>query len=252
MLEPVLWGLVQGLTEFLPISSSGHLVLIPELLGVDAPDLATTAVLHLGTLTAVVVYYRGELVWLAHFRSDTDARRVLTLLVIATLPAIAVLAVEGLIEDVQASAVAVAWLLVMNGGILFISGFLRTGSRSLEGGKPWDAIAVGVAQVLAVFPGLSRSGLTITAGQARGFQGTQAARFSFLLSIPVILAAAIIEGAELAGEGGLAVDVLIAVAVAALAGYAAIAIVLRVVNRYGLRPFAYYCFALAAVALIAL
>ena len=252
MLEAVLWGLVQGLTEFLPISSSGHLVLIPELLGVQPPDLATTAVLHLGTLAAVILYYRRDLVWLARFRSEPEARTVLLLLALGTAPAVVVLAMEGIVEDVQASALAVAWLLVVNGVILFMSGFLRGGRRGLATRKPVDALTVGVVQVITAFPGLSRSGLTITAGMSRKLEGREAARFSFLLSVPVIIAAALIEGLELADRGGLTPQVLAGVTVAALSGYFAIELVLKVVNRFGLRPFAWYCFALAAAVLLTL
>lgn len=251
MLQAVVWGLVQGLTEFLPISSSGHLVVVPELLGVDPPDLATTAVLHLGTLAAVVLYFRKDLSKLTRVRSDMEARRTLWLLAVGTAPAVVVFAMKGLVEDVQASVVAVAWLLAVNGVVLFVSGRLRGGRRALEHGKTADAGLVGLAQVLAAFPGLSRSGLTITTGMGRRFEGAEAARFSFLLSIPVILAAALIEGLELAGKGGLSSDVWVGVAVAAVSGYLAITLVLRMVNRFGLRPFAYYCWTVAFLVLIA-
>ncbi len=252
MLQAVIWGLVQGLTEFLPISSSGHLVLVPELLGVDPPDLATTAVLHVGTLAAVVVYFRRDLARLTHVRSDMEARKILWLLAVGTAPALVVLAMEGLVEDVQASVVAVGWLLAINGVILFASGRLRGGKRALREGTTADAGLVGLAQVLSAFPGLSRSGLTITTGMGRRFEGSEAARFSFLLSIPVILAAALIEGLELAGRGGISSYVWVGVAVAAVSGYLAITLVLRMVNRFGLRPFAYYCWTVALVVLVAI
>lgn len=252
MLEAVLWGLVQGLTEFLPVSSSGHLVLVPELLGIDPPDLATTAVLHIGTLVAVIVYYRRDLRWLAGFRSDRQARTSLLLLGVGTIPAVAVLALEGTIESVQASAAAVAWLLSINGVVLLVSGFFRGRERALPQGKAVDGFLVGIAQMLAAFPGLSRSGLTITTGMGRDFRGEEAARFSFLLGIPVILAAGSLEGLELAQAGGLTAGVWVGVVVAAVAGYVAIDLVLRMVNRFGLRPFAYYCWALSIVVLATL
>ena len=251
MLEAIFWGLVQGLTEFLPISSSGHLVLIPALFGIDEPSLATTAVLHIGTLLAVVVYFRSDLKQLILFRTP-EARRVLLLLAVGTAPAVLGLLLVDPVERIQASTVAVALLLILNGAILYAAGWLPRGSRHLTDGKPIDALAVGAAQIAAVFPGISRSGMTISAGQARGFDGKQAARFSFLLSIPVIAAAGTVQGVELAREGGLTSGVWAGVAVAAVSGYLAIALVLRVINRTGLRPFAYYCWALGVLSLIAI
>ncbi|HEX2369177.1 MAG TPA: undecaprenyl-diphosphate phosphatase, partial [Acidimicrobiia bacterium] len=167
MLQAIVWGLVQGITEFLPISSDGHLVLIPALLGLEPPDLATTAVLHLGTLVAVITYFRMDLLRMLRFRSDQGARRMLLLVVVGTLPAVAALALEGPIERLQAIAWVAAALLIVNGLILVVGSRLTSGRTNLEEARPLDAFLVGLVQLVALLPGISRSGTTITVGEAR-------------------------------------------------------------------------------------
>ena len=181
MFEAVLWGLVQGLTEFLPISSSGHLVLVPAFVGVDQPDLATSAVLHLGTLAAVVAFYRRDLVKLTHFRRDPDPRRILALLAIGTVPAVIGVFVEDKIGSLQEDTTAVALALLVTGIVLFVSGWFMSGRLSLERLRLSDGFLIGVAQAIALIPGISRSGMTITAGLSRNLERPEAARFTFRL-----------------------------------------------------------------------
>lgn len=252
MLEAMLWGLVQGLTEFLPISSSGHLVLVPEFLGVEPPDLATSALLHLGTLAAVLLYYRKDLAKLVHFRQDAEARHILWLLIIGTIPATVGLVLERQLELFQESVTAVAIALLVTGVVLVISGFITRRLGSLEGAGTMDAFLVGIAQATALLPGISRSGMTISASLWRGFSAEQAARFSFLLAVPAIAGGGIIETVQLAGEGGISADLLVGVLVAAVSGYLAIAFLIRTLVRIGLRPFALYCFAVGMLALVLL
>jgi undecaprenyl-diphosphatase len=252
MLEAMLWGLVQGLTEFLPISSSGHLVLVPEFLGVEPPDLATSALLHLGTLAAVLLYYRKDLAKLVHFRRDAEARHILWLLIVGTIPATVGLVVERQLEVFQESVTAVAIALLVTGVVLVISGFIARRLKTLEAAGTMDAFLVGIAQATALLPGISRSGMTITASLARGFSAEQAARFSFLLAVPAIAGGGIIEAVQLAGEGGITADLLVGVLVAAVSGYLAIAFLIRTLVRIGLRPFALYCFVVGILALVLL
>lgn len=249
--DAALWGLVQGLTEFLPISSSGHLVLVPALLDKEAPDLATTAVLHLGTLAAVVWYFRSDVAWLARPDRDPQAWHILKLLAVGTVPAvIAGLLLESTFDELFDSPSRVGLALIFTGIVLLASGyFSRLARRMEEAGLP-DAVVVGSAQALALVPGISRSGMTITASLGRGFGPEQAARFSFLLGIPVILGGGAKQMLDLANEGGLEWSLLVGVVVAALSGYAAIAVLIKALTRFGLRPFALYCFLVGAAAVI--
>ena len=252
MFEAVVWGVVQGLTEFLPISSDGHLVLVPAFVGIEPPDLATSALLHLGTLVAVVTYFRRDLWALTGFRGDRRARRLLLLLAVGTIPSVAALFVVGWVSDLQESGSITAALLVVTGLVLAIASRLPLGSRKLDDANPKDALVIGVAQLLAVLPGISRSGLTISTGIGRGFDRSEAARFSFLLGIPAVAGAGLLEGTSLFASGGIPGEAWIGVVVAAVTGYAAIGILLRILVRTGLGPFAVYCIVVGAVALVVL
>ncbi|RPI24598.1 MAG: undecaprenyl-diphosphate phosphatase [Actinobacteria bacterium] len=241
MWEAILWGLIQGLTEFLPVSSSGHLVLIPALLGVDGPDLATSAMLHLGTLLAVLVYYRADLARMARF--DGPGRKLVTLIVLGTIPA----AVIGLtfmeqIDRINETPKAVAVFLVITGIVLLTTMLLRFGDRMIGSLRPTDSVVVGLAQAFALIPGISRSGMTISSSLTRGMQRLEAARFAFLLGIPAIAGGGLLSTLDLMGEsGGIRASTWVGMAVAAVSGYAAIALLIRVLGRIGLAPFGIYC-----------
>ncbi|MDH3539648.1 MAG: undecaprenyl-diphosphate phosphatase [Acidimicrobiia bacterium] len=251
MLDSALWGLVQGLTEFLPISSSGHLVLVPAFLNKDAPDLATTAVLHLGTLAAVLWYFRRDIAWLVRTDRDPQAWHIVKLLALGTVPAVvAGLLLESTLEDLFHSPTRVGLALIFTGIVLLAGGSFHRLTRTLEEAGVPDAIIVGSAQAVALVPGVSRSGMTITASLGRGFTKEQSARFSFLLAVPVILGGGAKQMLDLAGEGGLEWDLLVGVLVAAVSGYVAIAVLIKALIRYGLEPFALYCFAVGLVAVI--
>ncbi len=252
MLNAILWGVIQGLTEFLPISSSGHLVLIPALLGRDGPDLATSAMLHLGTLVAVVVYYRKDLARMARF--DRAGRRMITIIVIGTIPAVILgLAFESKLDELTERPSAVAVMLIVTGIILLATMLLRPGDRTTEQLTPTDAGLIGLAQSFALVPGVSRSGMTISAGLARGMKRTEAARFAFLLGIPVIAGAGLLSVARAVSDGsGITTATVVGMVVAAFAGYWAIAFLLRVIAKAGLAPFGIYCIAFGALALVAL
>lgn len=241
MLDAILWGLIQGLTEFLPVSSSGHLVLIPALLDREGPDLATSAMLHLGTLAAVLIYYRSDLARMARF--DRAGRKMITLIVIGSVPA-AVLGFvfKDTVEELISEPRTVAFMLIVTGLVLLATTLLRLGDRRASDLGPLDAFLTGLAQALALIPGISRSGMTITSGLLRGMTRKEAARFAFLLGIPVIAGAGLLEMVD-AYSSGASVDasVWVAVVVAGVSGYAAIALLLRVLGRVGLAPFGVYC-----------
>ncbi|MEN8041723.1 MAG: undecaprenyl-diphosphate phosphatase [Actinomycetota bacterium] len=248
MLDAIIWGLIQGLTEFLPVSSSGHLVLVPALLDRPGPDLATNAMLHLGTLAAVVMYYRDDLARMAKF--DRPARKLITLIVIGTIPAVALgLLFEDKIEELISEPRTVAFMLIATGVVLLATTQLRLGDRRTEEIGPLDGLLVGLAQALALIPGISRSGMTISAGLTRGMDRTEAARFAFLLGIPVIAGAGLLEIVEVLTSGeSIPASVWVGVIVAGLSGYAAIAILLRLLTRVGLAPFGLYCITFGAFA----
>jgi len=246
VLAAVVWGLVQGLTEFLPISSSGHLVVVPAFLtklgvSVAPPDLAVSAVLHLGTLLAVLAYFRADVVKVLRLRTDAEGRRIALLVGVGTIPAVIGLAIEDSLELFGETASNVGWALVATGVILIMGGRLATGDRELKDGRVVDAIAVGVAQAFALIPGISRSGLTISAGHSRRLAPVEAARFSFLLGIPAIAGAGATQAPELIGAGRLGLDLVVGFVVAAISGYFAIAWLLAALRRSGLAPFAAYC-----------
>lgn len=241
MLDAIFWGLIQGLTEFLPISSSGHLVLIPAILDREGPDLATTAMLHLGTLAAVVVYYRSDIAEMARF--DRPGRRMITLIAIGTVPAVVLgLIFKDKIEELVEDPSRVAIMLVATGVILLASGLVRQGDRRARDIGPFDSLLVGFSQALALIPGVSRSGMTMSTGLARGMTKIEAARFAFLLSIPVIAGAGLLELIDFLDSGeSMENTVWLGVIVAGVSGYFAISVLIRLLARVGLGPFGVYC-----------
>lgn len=252
MFDAIVWGLIQGLTEFLPVSSSGHLVLIPALFDRQGPDLATNAMLHLGTLAAVLVYYRTDIVRMAKF--DRPARRLITLILIGTIPAVVLgLLFEDKVEEFVSEPTKVAFMLIVTGVILLATTQLRLGDRTTEDIGPRDSFLTGLAQALALIPGISRSGMTISAGLSRGMDRTESARFAFLLGIPVIAGAGLLQIAEVLTSGeSIPASIWIGVVVAGLSGYAAIAILIRLLTRVGLAPFGLYCITFGAIAVYVL
>lgn len=255
MLAAIIWGLIQGLTEFLPVSSSGHLVVVPALLSqlgieIGQPDLAVTAVLHLGTLLAVLVYFRADLMRVLRFRTDEGGRRIALLVAVGTIPAIVGLPLADALDRFQDSASNVGWALLGTGLILLVGQRLAGGDRLLTQGRIPDAVVIGVAQALALIPGISRSGITIAAGNGRGFSPEEAARYSFLLGIPAIAGGGLSQLLELSGADAASSALLVGTLVSAVSGYAAIALLLAALRRVGLAPFAVYCFVIGAVAIL--
>lgn len=247
-------GILQGLAEFLPISSSAHLALAPWALGWPEPGLAFDVALHVGTLAAVLWYFRRD--WLAltagalrAVRSgrvhDPDARRV-ALLVVATVPGAAIgYALQRQAEAILRAPALTAAALIVMGAILWIVDARVEARRPLAGMGWKDAVLIGLAQACAIVPGVSRSGATITAGRALGFDRAGAATFSFLMSMPIIAAAAALKAPEALRTAHPA-PVLVGMATAAASGWLAIAGLLAFVRNRGLGVFAVYRFILGA------
>jgi len=264
VLQALIMGIVQGLTEFLPVSSSGHLILVPYLFGWDdafITSLAFSVMLHLGTLVALLVYFRGD--WLRLIPAGLAAvrdrsldgdpdRRLAWLLVAATIPA----AIVGfLFSDVIESGIRepalVAVTLIVGGLILWLADGIGAESREVEDVTFPIATGIGVAQALALIPGISRSGISISAGRLSGLGRPAAARFAFLMATPITFGAIIFEARKLlTGESGVQPQVMplvVGMLASLVAGFAAIHFMLRYLRTRSLRIFVWYRFALAAI-----
>ena len=262
-------GIAQGLTEFLPISSSGHLLLVPFFLGWDDAfinSLAFSVMLHLGTLAALLVYFRAD--WLRivpagfaairdrSFAGDPD-RRLAWLLVAATIPAaIAGFVFNDAIETVVREPALVAVTLVIGGLILWLADRLGRSDRQVDDVTFPVATGIGAAQALALIPGISRSGISISAARFAGLDRENAARFSFLMATPITAGAIVFEVRRLiSGELGVDVEVLplvVGMLTSFAAGVFAISILLRYLRTHSLTIFVVYRFVLAGLVLIVL
>jgi undecaprenyl-diphosphatase len=267
ILEAILLGIVQGLTEFLPISSSGHLIIVPWLQDyrflLENPDFNKTfdVALHAGTLVGAVGYFWTDVrrLLLAGLRStrarairDAD-ERVAWLIVVATIPAVIVGGLGGdWIDDNLGEPWMIAILLIVFGAVLMHAD-RRPQRRSVDDGRLRDGILIGTAQAIALAPGTSRSGVTISAARYLGFDRDSAARLSFLMLIPAVLGATVYKAIESISEGvpdGVVGPMIAGTIAAALSGYAAIAWLLALVRRHSYDGFAYYRFAAGAVILL--
>lgn len=256
--EAAILGVVQGLSEFLPISSTGHLVLFEEWLHIGSADLVFEIAVHAGTLLAVLVYFRKHL-WdyttalFARGQSSTEpqlARRELWLIVIGSIPAgvIGVLfkdEFEVMFADPMASAVQ----LIITGVILLSTLFHKPGDRDVS---VWDSIWIGIAQAISILPGISRSGATIATGLWAGIRPARVAEFSFILSIPAVAGAILLTLPEAWGSGRLGMPHLIGAIVAAVSGYVAIRIVFAFLRGGRFALFGVYCLIVGALATILL
>ena len=264
LLEALILGIVQGATEFLPVSSSGHLVLVPWWFGFDKPPLMFDVVVHLGTLMAVLVYFWRD--WLTLLQAgkhalrnrtlqDPDAR-LLLLIVLGTAPAaLAGLFLESVFEAAFAEPRAAALFLLLTAGLLTLSERLHTAGRPLSDLRIPDALLVGSAQAFAIFPGVSRSGSTIAAGMLRGLSRPVAARFSFLLATPIIIGAGAKQVLDvLTGDVTLGNELIgpliVGFLVAAVVGFFSIWFLMRLLQSRRLYGFAAYCAAFGTVSLL--
>jgi undecaprenyl-diphosphatase len=264
VLQAAFIGLVQGLTEFIPISSSAHLIVVPRLLGWNDPFINSNAfdvMLHMGTLVALLIYFWTDLVrlllaWLASIRDrsihDDPQRRLAWLIFISMLPGAVLGALGESFFDTffrEHSLLFIAALLAVGATILWLAEWLGSRRRELEDLRIADAVGIGAAQALALFPGISRSGITISAGLFAGLTREAAARFSFLMATPIIAGAGIWKARVLLGGGLAAADLVplaAGFATAFVAGLFAIAFLLAYLRRRSTALFIGYRYVLAA------
>ncbi len=261
--EAVVLGIVQGLTEFLPVSSSGHLRIVPALVGWDDPGTAFTAVIQLGTMAAVVIYFWKDLwriagAWLASLRDperrgDKDAR-LGWYLIAATVPiGIFGIAFRDQIESGARDLRLIAGALIVVGLLLLLAEKVGTRRKTMVDLTPRDGVAIGLAQSLALVPGVSRSGATIGAGLFLGYDRADAARFSFLLSVPAVVLSGLFQLPDVtAGDGPGIVPTVVATIVSFVVGYAAIAWLLRWLTTHSTGVFVAYRLAMGALVLVLL
>ncbi len=263
-------GVVQGIAEFLPISSSGHLTLLQHFLGMPEPDNLFNILLHFATLLAVCVYYFQDVVeMIAEFfrgiaalfsrnpsrGNPPEARRLVLLVIVGTLPLFVVMLIKNQVEALGNYPVVVSCALLITGCILFFSDRMASGRKTARSATLKDALLVGVAQGFATVPGLSRSGCTISAGMAVGFDRKFAVRYSFLLSLPAVLGATILEVKDvLEAPGGLPEGMLpkylLGMVIAGVVGYFSIRLVNLLASKGKFGAFAYYCWAAGLVFLV--
>jgi undecaprenyl-diphosphatase len=249
-IQAIVLGVVQGLTEFLPISSSGHLRIVPALFGWDDPGAAFTAVIQLGTMAAVLLYFRADLwriasAWLRSLRDrsmrdDLDARMG-WYIILGTIPiGILGLAFKDPIETKFRNLELIGTTLIVFGFVMLAAEAVSRRDRALREITRRDGLVIGFAQALALVPGVSRSGATISAGLLLNFDRAAAARYSFLLSVPAVVLSGLFELRH-AGEGNLPIgDTALATVIAFVAGYASIAFLLRYLARHTIVVFVAY------------
>jgi len=274
ILESIIFGLIQGLTEFLPVSSSGHLALALSL-GTQQPSLLYTVLLHMGTLAAVFIVFRRDVRILiiglfslmgkvftgkAHWESFNDGERMAALIIVGTIPLFVAILFKSKLESLMGMPKAIGALLIVNAGILFLSDRIKAGRKNLGAAGPREAVGVGIVQAFAaIMPGISRSGSTITGGLFLGFDREFAFRFSFLLSIPAVLGAGLmatlsyisdVRAGAPALTGADVIAYAAGTAAAVIAGVAAIVLLKILMKRKKFSIFAAYCAIVGVLALI--
>ncbi len=255
----VMLALIQGITEFLPVSSHGHLIAAEILFGLGEPRLVVNVAVHVGTLGAVVIYFWRDVRGLVHGAGDLvtgdhgPGRRLLVLLIVATVPVIvAGYFVKTYVGDALNDLAVIGWMTLGFGLLLQLGDRLGMTVRRIEHMAAGQALIIGLAQVLALVPGTSRSGITMTAARFLGFERTEAARFSLLMSIPAIMGAGTLAGIDLyqAGDVRLQAAALLAALFAFLAALAAIAVLMAWLKRATFTPFVVYRVALGLALLV--
>lgn len=268
-------GFLQGVAEFLPISSSGHLTLFQYFFSPEQNpeelDMLFTILLHFGTLISVCVYYWRDIIDMIrefflgisdlfsrrgnHEGRPPEARRLVLMIIVGTLPLFAVLLAKDAVDAAFSNVTFVSVALIATGFLLFFSDRMAKGRKNARTATIVDALLVGCAQAVGTLPGISRAGSTISAGMLCGFDRTFAVRFSFLLSLPAVLGANILEIADTVKAGGVDVSRLpmyiVGMVVAGVVGYFAIRLVNLLANKGKFGAFAYYCWAVGIIALVA-
>ena len=271
LLEAIFMGFVQGVAEFLPISSSGHLTLLQHFFKMEEVDNLFNILLHFATLIAVCVVYRKDIAEMiveffkgvgslfgGHGSRESrppEARRLVMMVIVGTLPLFVVLPLEGLVEGLGNYPAAVSVMLLVTGCILFFSDRVGDGRKTARTATVKDALLVGIAQGVATIPGISRSGSTISAGLLLGFNRKFAVRYSFLLSLPAVLGATLLKVVRAFGDQGIDTSLLpmyiAGMVVAGVVGYFSIQLVRLLANKGKFGNFAYYCWIVGVVSLVA-
>ena len=275
-MREIILGIIQGLTEFLPVSSSGHLALVQYFYrGLDDTDLLLDILLHLGTLFVVIIYYRQEIVdicravlsYIPFLRpillkngetaNETEklrllqARKMIPLIILGSVPTAMIgFFLKSIIEESFASLTVIGIALIITGTLLYLADTVKLSSPPRKSLSYKDALLIGTVQGIAVFPGISRSGSTISTGIFLGIERKLAAKFSFLLSIPAIVGAVILEGKDLATLSCQLLPYILATIVAFITGYFAITALIKVVVQKKLSWFSWYCWLVGGIACI--
>ncbi len=266
IIQAIILGIVQGLTEFLPVSSSAHLVFMTDILGLPQ-NVAFDTVLHFGTLVAVVGYFwRDILEVISSFISslldifrgkfkegleETPFKKLSWLLIVGTIPAgIMGILLEKQFEALFNSVLYVGFFLIITGFLLWGAERVKPGEKEVKDISFKNALVIGIAQGIAIAPGISRSGATIAAGLFSGLNRELAAKFSFLLSIPAILGAALVQTKDITSFDISAAVIFAGFISAAIFGYLAIKLLLKIIKERTLMIFAYYCWIVGIVAII--
>ncbi|WP_299348914.1 undecaprenyl-diphosphate phosphatase [uncultured Shimia sp.] len=244
-------AIIQGITEFLPVSSSGHLILLPNLTGLQDQGLAIDVAVHVGTLGAVVLFFwrdvrlaLGGLPRAMTGRIDTPGSRLAALLIVSTIPVVIVgfiLNITGLTAAMR-SLTLIGWTMLGFGIVLWITDQKGSSDKSAEDWSWRDAVLMGLAQAVALIPGTSRSGITITAARALGYERTGAAKLAMLMSIPTIAASGVLLGIEVAGQADMqtARDGAIAALISFVAALFALGLMMRLLRSVSFTPYVFY------------
>ncbi|MFQ5900547.1 MAG: undecaprenyl-diphosphate phosphatase [Thermodesulfobacteriota bacterium] len=257
--DAIFLGLLQGVTEFLPVSSSGHLVIAQHLMkGFKQPGVLFDVMLHVGTLGAVLIYFRRDIYSIAgsffHKASSRDkkSRRLALLIIIGTFPtALIALSFKDIFEQLFTSVSIAGVMLIITGCLLFATEWIKDPARKEGDLTIIDAVIIGIAQGIAIIPGISRSGSTIATGIFRKIDSVVAARFSFLLSIPAVLGAIFLEAKKFNQLATQDIGVyILGMLTAGLSGLLAITFLMKIIAKGRLKFFSYYCFALGGIVLL--
>jgi Uncharacterized bacitracin resistance protein len=269
LLFAVFYGIIQGITEFLPVSSSGHLAIMQRFFGmedVEANYFSFGVLLHLATLVAVFIVYWRDIIPLipavftmfkklfkGNIKEFTDNEKFVIYIIIATLPLLPAVLLKDYVEVIFSHTKIIGGILMFNAVVLFISDGLAKGNKNISKATPINALVVGLCQMVAIVPGLSRSGSTITGGLTQGFDREFAVKFSFIMSIPAILGANILEIPEMLSTAVPSGDIIKYAAgmiAALIAGIAAMKLLNYISRKSNFRIFSYYSFAIGLVTLI--
>jgi len=245
VLEAVISGIVQGLTEFLPVSSSGHLVILHKIFGLKEPQIAFDIFLHIGTMVSVLIFFAKDIINII-----VKDRKMMLLIILACVPTFIIgFLSKDIAERLFGSSLTVGYALIITGLWLLIAHFFAIRNKSPHGVSLLDSIIIGIAQGIAVIPGISRSGATIGTGLMLGLEGSMAVKFSFLLSVPAILGASAVKfiHIEKGLEGAATVPFMAGGLAALFTGIAAIYLLLKAVKMSKLWAFGVYCILAGAV-----